>query len=352
MANTDAVVYVFLGDAGNVISLEDVKEWLQIMDEVVDIKLQYDVTSRETCYAVEFRRSASAQQAVQYLNGSRLKNCVVRIRSRVFSAPEAADASAASSSSASAPRAPVSGTTLSSRKRCRETAELPLNHLLPEDLQMDQLLVEHLSDASKAQGFEEVTSLWSTLKSSQEALLSAYRDLDKVKEELGAVDAQLAKLLHVRTSASDGGTNGNAHDTGMSADAGKTPAATLYSLAAHRCISHNCGIPLDAYTPSSVVSFVTRLFGPVAFFSVSASQGEMFVVLRFVFMADEERFLAACSCGSINGHGRSAAPLSEKERALLGLVWARIDFTVTPRDFAVLSPAEGGRQEAVRRLLC
>lgn len=353
MVNTAAVVYVFLDDAQNVVSSEDIKEWLQIIDEVVEIKLQYDAVSRRTCYSVEFRKPTSAQQAVQYLNGSRFKNCLVSIRSRVFAALdsgvtdtdatialEGAPMDATSSPAASSSSLP------STRKSCRETEALPFNHLLPADLQMDQLLVEQLPEAAAADGFDDVAGLWRTLKVSQEKLASTYQELDRTKNELTVADAQLAKLLRVQlsTSAADA-------DLASSTAANRTTTLTdtPFLLVGRRCVSHQRGISMDAYTPSGVVSFVTTSFGPVSFCSVSAIQGEFFLVLRFVFLSDEERFLVACT--SAKDDSRGSVAKTEKEKTLIGLAWTTIDFTITPRDFSALSPAEVKRQDAVRQLL-
>ncbi|KPA78431.1 hypothetical protein ABB37_06059 [Leptomonas pyrrhocoris] len=349
MVNAAAVVYVFLGDAEKAVTMEDIKEWLQIIDDVVEIKLQYDAAAKRTCYSVEFRKHTSAQQAVQYLDGARFKNCVVSIRSRVFAAVEAdaphaayASANDAQVASSSAVLNSVSSSSLT-RKRCRETGELPCNHLLPADLQMDQLLVEQLSDASTTEGSEEVAAHWRNLKTLQEELTMTYSDLRTAQEDLTAADARLAKLLHVHPSvANDDATKANHVSAGAK--------AAPYPLAARRCVSHQRGILTDAHTPNSVVSFVTSSFGPISFCSVTATPREFFLVLKFVFLADEERFLAAAATGgSVNNQGLSAR--SEKERALLRLLWASIDFTLTPRDFAALSPAEANRQQAVRQLL-
>ncbi|KPI85953.1 hypothetical protein ABL78_4996 [Leptomonas seymouri] len=345
MVNAAAVVYVFLEDAGTAVSMEDITEWLQIIDEVVEMKLQYDATSKRTCYSVEFRKHTSAQQAIQYLNGSRFKNSVVSIRSRVFTAVEAdthnapADGAPLASSSSAASNFPSSSFF---GKRCRETEELPCNHLLPADLQMDQLLVEQLSSVSSAEGFEEVDGLWSKLKTLQDRLAVTYRDLARTREDLSAADTQLSKLLHVHRGVGNAGRR----KSGDSTDA----KSAAYPLAASHCVSHRHGIPIDAYTPSSVVSFVTSSFGPIAFYSVSAAPREFFIVLKFVFLADEERFVAASAAGS-SASTKGSAARTEKEKALLNLLWSGVSFTVTPRDFAALSSAEVNRQHAVRQLL-
>lgn len=331
MVNAAAVVYVYLEDAGKAISVDDLKEWLQIIDEVVEMKLQYDAASKRTCYSVEFRKPASAQQAVQYLNGSRFKNCVVSIKSRVFS-PVSDDKQTTSLSSSG----PLASVPASARKRCRESAELPCNHLLPADLQMDQLLVEQLPEANAADGAGSVAALWEKLKSSQEQLVATYRDLDKMKEELAAADTHLAKLLHVHQHTVPSSTDING-------------AASSFALASRRCLSHQHGISVDAYTPSSVVAFVTTSFGPLSFCSTTIVQRDFFLVLKFVFRADEERFLAATADSGGSDSGLSAK--AEKNKALLSLSWCGIDFSITPSDLASLRSTDEERQQTVRNLL-
>lgn len=345
MANAAAVVYVYLEDADKTVSVDDIKEWLQFIDKVVEMKLQYDAASKQTCYSVEFRSPNSAQQAVQYLNGARFKNCVVTIKSRVFTAvePVTSTASSPTPSGTTAATKPA----LATRKRCRATAELPSNHLLPEDLQMDQLLVEQLPDASTSEGFSEVTALWEKLKSSQEQLVAAYKALDATKEELTAADAMLARLLGVHQS--------NDAKSGRDDRSGEEAGTGSYPLAARRCVSHQRGISVEAATPISIVSLVTATFGPLAFCTVTTAQREFFLVLKFVFAADEERFLAATTAVSSSsggdGKAEAVAARTEKERMLISLSWSAIDFNISSRDFAAQWPLDAARQQALRERL-
>ncbi|KAK7199261.1 RNA-binding protein 27 [Novymonas esmeraldas] len=313
-----AVVYVFLDDADRTISIEDVKDWLQILDDVVEIKLQFDTATRRPCYHVQFRRAATAQQAVQYLHGARLKNCVVSIESRVFAAaPEApgqasGDAAAAAASSSSASAAVIAA---APRKRCRETVELPANHLLPPDLQMDAQLAEYLPGLADTPRYAaDGPAAWQRLQAAQAQLSAVYAELETTAAALTHTDARLAELLHGTPGP------GTANDSGSALPLSQQPPRVWQ---ARRVLCHGSAIPYDAHTPSGVVSLLTDSFGPVSLCGESATHSGFFLAVRFVFAADEERFMAAAAApGDAPPQQRQSG---EWRRIVQGLGWRPLD---------------------------
>ncbi|KAG5481612.1 hypothetical protein CUR178_06964 [Leishmania enriettii] len=286
MVNPAAVVHVFLDDANKALSMEDVKEWLQIMNEVVDMKLQFDAATAKTCYYVEFRSPVAAQQAVQYLNGARLKNCVVTIESCVYSSVPETQGSPGSTGE-SVPTATAAPT--QSGKRCRETAALPFNHLLPPDLQMDPLLAECLPDLEKvalysADGF----AMWHQLQEMQKEMVGVHSELDAISAEIANCDAELTQLLHANEGTSASGEVSFSHPPSLL-------RAHISALQAHHCLRNQRAIPLDAHTSSQVAAMLTDCFGPLSLCSEAITQYGFFLAVRFVFAADEELFMAAAT---------------------------------------------------------
>ncbi|CAJ1021988.1 putative RNA recognition motif (RRM, RBD, or RNP domain) [Leishmania utingensis] len=284
MVNAAAVVYIFLEDVHKAVSMEDVKEWLQIVNDVVEIKLQFDAATERPCYYVEFRSATAAQQTVQYLSGARLKNCVVTIQSPMYStAPEA-------QGPVSFPREPLSTTSAAPRPKsdpCSETEELPFNHLLPPDLQMDAPLAKWLPQLEKTALYStDGFTMWQQLQEVQRELVEVYQELELTTEQVAASDTRLSELLHVKESESA------FHGTILSHSPLPLRDRTA-TLQAYHVLSHQQAIPFDAHTPSRVVALLTNCFGPLSLCSEVVTQAGFFLAVRFVFAADEEVFLAA-----------------------------------------------------------
>lgn len=286
MPNDTAVVYIFLDDANKAVSMEDVKEWLQIINDVVEIKLQFDAATERPCYYVEFRSPVAAQQAVQYLNGARLKNCVVTIQSRVYLAAAETQGSASGSGESSSA---AGGTPPVTHKRCRETSELPFNHLLPPELQMDPPLAKYLPQLEKSELYSsDAVAMWQQLQAAQKELVEMYHDLEITAAQIADCDAQLTQLLHMSWIAP--ASNGVMISQSPSSGPGRKTV-----LQAPHFLCHERAIAFDAHTPSRVVALLTDCFGPLSLCSDAVTQTGFFLVVRFVFAADEALFLAAAT---------------------------------------------------------
>ncbi|KAG5480973.1 hypothetical protein LSCM1_06647 [Leishmania martiniquensis] len=322
MVNPAAVVHVFLDDASKAVSMEDMKEWLEIMNEVVEIKLQFDAATGRTCYYVEFRSPVAAQQAVHYLSGARLKNCLVTIESRVYSPLPGAQGhpSTAGEALETASAAPTQ-----SRKRCRETSELPSNHLLPSDLQMDAPLAECLPHLEKVEPFSaDGFAMWQQLREAQKELVGIYSELEAIKTEVESTDAQLARLLHAHRSES-------AHGGALLAHPPSLLRARKSTLQAHHCLCHQRAIPFNAHTPTRVVALLTDSFGPLSLCSEVLTQDGFFLAVRFLFAADEEAFMSAASASGLSKESKERAQYrgAEWKNIVQGLGWRPADNLVS-----------------------
>lgn len=308
MPNDAAVVYIFLDDVNKTVSMEDVKEWLQIINDVVEIKLQFDAATERPCYYVEFRSAVAAQQAVQYLNGARLKNCVVTIQSRVY--PAATETQGPSSNSEESPSA-AGGAPPLTRKRCRETSELPFNHLLPPELQMDPPLANYLPELEKSALYSlDGLAMWRQLQAAQKELVEVFHDLEVTAAQIADCDAQLTQLLHMSWTAP--AANGVIMSHSPSSGPGRKTA-----LQAQHFLCHERAIAFDAHTPSRVVALLTECFGPLSLCSDAATPAGFFLVVRFVFAADEALFLASATASG-------SAEMTKKRDQSQGAEWKSV----------------------------
>jgi hypothetical protein len=64
----------------DVVSLEDITDWLKILGDVQSANLQYDAVAKRTAYRVRFAHPAAANAAVQHLDGSFFKNSGVPLQ--------------------------------------------------------------------------------------------------------------------------------------------------------------------------------------------------------------------------------------------------------------------------------
>lgn len=320
MANPATVVHVFLDDTDKAVSIDDVKEWLQILDDVTTIKLQFDAATRRPCYYVEFRRPTTAQQAVQYLNGARLKNCVVTIQSRVYAAAPPATTTATSTTGAEGEtrtNATVSGAgPAPARKRCRESSALPHNHQLPPDLQMDAALADLLPVLDKT----DATPLWKKLQHSQAEMVDLYSAIETATTQLHKADEQLSDNLHAQAM----GRGAGAMPSEASPPCAGTAAATT-GLRGRRLLCHRELISFDALTLQRVVSVITETFGPLTVCSEASLPHGALLTLRFLFAADEERFLAAATAASA-----PASATTEWRRIVRDLGWTAVEPLASP----------------------
>ncbi|GET87710.1 hypothetical protein, conserved [Leishmania tarentolae] len=314
MPNNAAVVYIFIDDANKVVSIEDVKEWLQIINDVVEIKLQFDAATERSCYYVEFRSPVAAQQVVQYLNGARLKNCVVTIQSPVYST--VAETQGLSRSNGETLPSD-GGARLQLPRRCIETPELPFNHLMPPELQMDPPLAKYLPQLEKTDLYSsDGVVMWQNLQVAQEELAQLYQDLEATVTQIKDSDAHLTELLHMSGAAQ--GYNAPIMSPALSSGPGRHSA-----LQAQHFLYHEKAIAFDAHTPSRVVALLTDCFGPLSLCSEMVTQAGFFLAVRFIFAADEELFLAAASASGPS-QGRNKTEQSEGaewKSVVQGLGW-------------------------------
>lgn len=285
VAGDQRVVYVFLeNDVGKTVTLDDVKEWLQIIGDIDEVRLQYDTTSQAPCFHVKFKRETAAQQSVQYLSGARLKNCLVTIKSKVY---RTASCDAASTqvgtdiASASETAAERESGAAAGPSKAQESQNLPYNHLLPFDLQMDYALTLQLSQLADCSRFNGADVLWAALKDTQCSLVEVYTILQEVERASQEADAELSALL----------SNQPAEPIVSPQYEARMGSAIL---SANLLFRNTVGVSDETQTAARTISLITDVFGPLSVCLQTTLNGIHFLVLRFMFRADEDDFRDVC----------------------------------------------------------
>ncbi|CAD2222213.1 hypothetical protein AGDE_00864 [Angomonas deanei] len=148
------VVLLYVDDEEESVSVQDIYNWLTILGAVEEVKPQYDPSTKGICFSVTFKLPVTAQQCVYYLNGAKLKNCLVTMKSSVYRAPSD-DASS-----------------VKKEEEVQISANLPNNHLMPSELRMDTLLAERLHRLSEGD-FEGSAEMIEKLKKLQQQFVAA-----------------------------------------------------------------------------------------------------------------------------------------------------------------------------------
>ncbi|KEG10665.1 hypothetical protein DQ04_03441020 [Trypanosoma grayi] len=289
------VVHVFVEDQ-SVVLADDVHDWLKIIDDIEEMKMQYDTAQQRSFYWVRFKHAPAAQQAVNYLDGERLKNQVIHIRSTVYTKRTASDADAEENS---APDAPEKGETLVANPL------LPLNHQMPSDLQVDVALVDCIPELVSADGDgSEAAELAQRLREFQETYCRVQEALLATEEKLHKADEEVVVLLR---------GNGNvSNDTEESSCRGGDSGETKREVTKRgKRIRNAARIPLDFFDPAGLVSKLTRYVGPVTdyCFNVSADGNSFHAIVEFYHEND-----AALALSLLTGHTEQTSNRMKRTR--------------------------------------
>ena len=218
-SNADEACAINIGNIDcNAVSEDDIVDWLKLLGEVKSISRRYNPTTNETGYRLVFRHAATANLAVQFVDGVvfRDKERPLSITSSVFTKSAKIGSSGISgeamedSGGASAPPAGVDNA--ADQRVAQGRTILPSNQQMPDDLQMDFQLVctiPQLLEAERiASGADDVStddSLFALgpelLHGSQEAFKTLQELQLKyicVRREAEELDTKLeAKRAHV-----------------------------------------------------------------------------------------------------------------------------------------------------------
>lgn len=235
MSSIDARrVFVFLDDAHGSVTAEDVSDWLSMLGVLESIKLQFDATTKRPCYAVVFRGAPAAQQAVQYLDGVKLKNCTVTVTSNVYrkidTTPALTDTDGAS--------------VHSTRPAYPEVEALPHNHMMPADIRMDPILAGQLSLLDDEEAYPGHAALLSELLDLQKRVSVTLEQIDEVSKDLDEADQRLV--------------------SSVAAHEGVHNASCSSSDLANAHYRNGIGIPVGLCSALTLVTHITEAFGPIA----------------------------------------------------------------------------------------
>ncbi|CCW69122.1 unnamed protein product [Phytomonas sp. Hart1] len=321
MTEDPNIVYVFVENEDRNVTMEDVSDWLGIIDEIESTKFQFDATSGSTCYQVRFRKSISAQQTVQYLSGSKLKNCTITIKSKTFQKCEVApatddgtngDAGAASGRPKEMNRAaPVSARNIS--------AILPLNDRLPPEVQMDAVLADLLPALAKeTESYPGVEAFMQELLAAQTKLAGLLADIAEVDEQIQRRNEALEEVLAAQKHAPQTEANTfNGKET-ANGDSNLPSKPTIFS--------NSTGIAAFECSPLDLVSFLTKRFGPISQCECLINpQTELyFVSIQFMMPSDGDAFrqrIDSKTDGDLEQRKKSRVEVSLSEQMVFKQQW-------------------------------
>lgn len=324
------VVYVFVenderegaasagdSDATAAISAEDLSNWLSIVGPLEYVKLQYDATSQRPCFCVRFRRSAAAKQAFEYLDGVRLKNCPVRIQSRVFrrTVADVADPHALQRAEDSAP---TPATATESELGQRPSAGLPHNHCLPQMLRMDPELVEFLAEKGTSPSHEQGEQTFPCFSDCASELRAKQAELHSI---LSAIAATRASIISVdneirRVATAAGATEGQTQPSrATKADASLWPEQQSRESDAPCAVRSAAAIPLSRCPPAALVSYVSEMFGPLSWcqclLDTTGGEDQYCVAFAFMLCHDSEAFMRSFTQDGEGTERKSKVPRRE-----------------------------------------
>ncbi|RNF09841.1 hypothetical protein TraAM80_01866 [Trypanosoma rangeli] len=289
------VVHVSVEDQSAVL-VEDVHDWLRIIGDVEETKVQYDTARRCPFYWVRFKHASAAQLAVNYLDGEKLKNHVIHISSNVYAKRLPAEVNA--EDLALAKRA-------EGEQQVVANPNMPLNHQMPPDLRMDTLLVDSipalLSTAAKDSEHHGLVRQLRQLQESychvQEAIREAEGCIQKTDEEVGQL---------LRGSEASSGSVG----TGSCE---KVQGVRVTEFTRSRRISNAVQIPMTLLDPAGLIVRFTRHIGPVTDYSFSVSlDGRSFRTIVEFFHEDDA--VHALQLLKRDGSGGAAIPAAKRPR--------------------------------------
>ncbi|ORC92593.1 uncharacterized protein TM35_000033460 [Trypanosoma theileri] len=297
------VIHVYVEDQ-SVVLADDVHDWLKIIDEVDEMKVQYDTAQQRLFYWVRFKHVFAAQQAVNYLDGERLKNTVVHITSNFYTK-----------------RSPVSinevndvKEALEKEQRIPEKLNLPMNHQMPSDLQMDAALVNTipvlLSDSEKKNEYQELVQ---KLKKLQETYFHVQKTLEKTEEDIHKTDEEVKKLLLGNNNNNNNNNNNSDLTEKKTEDEGDDIVDEKGENGQSRRIHNTVYIPISLCDPASIITKLAKYVGPITdyIFLLSPEKNSFQAVVEFFHAND-----AILALQILTGGLDEASMIGKKRRRL------------------------------------
>ncbi|EKF31323.1 hypothetical protein MOQ_004844 [Trypanosoma cruzi marinkellei] len=290
------VVHVFVEDP-SVVLIEDVHDWLRIIDDVEEAKVQYDTARRCRFYWLRFKHGFAAQLAVNYLDGEKLKNNVVRIFSSVYTKRAPVEAHA---------DGPTHPEGEKEEQQAVENPNLPFNHRMPSDLRMDAPLVDSIPTLllAAAEGSEHHV-LVQQLCQLQKSYCQIQEMIQEAELNIQKADQEVMQLLRGNDKSSVSvvnGSNDKAEDERSS------------ELRRSRRLANTVQIPMTLLDPASLIVKFTRHVGPVTDYSFSvSSDGHFFRTVVEFFHEDD----VAYALQILNGGGSSKVATHSTKRTRL-----------------------------------
>ncbi|EPY20983.1 hypothetical protein STCU_08746 [Strigomonas culicis] len=282
------VLYIFVDeDGGSVVSREDVKEWLSLVDEVVQIKVQYDATEKKNCFFVQLKHATAAEQCFCYLSNTKLKGCLIDVRSPVYKR-RTDDAPTEDSSSAPSATKKVRTEGESAGSPVVMSVELPHNLEVPAELSLDGPLVSRLPFIMESEDGKDVVQKLSRLQEKLVLLRKRASDLDDTTTVPAA-----PLLTSESTEEQVGGVNA-------------VRQQELLLFQNQQPFSH------EDYTTSFILAHLTRTFGPLSrAFQIDLPGNKFHLLVEFFFSTDTERFVDAKE--------------QPQDRGVLSYEWSSVD---------------------------
>ncbi|KAG8342390.1 hypothetical protein TRVL_06787 [Trypanosoma vivax] len=321
------VVHVFVDDQSTVL-IDDVREWLSIIDEIDEIKVQYHTGRQCSFYCVRFKRHWAAQQAVNYLDGERLKNCLVEICSPFYTKQPKCTTNV--------------GTELCTATARTSNVNLPHNHKMPSDLQMDELLVNTIPTLRSVDEADECTELVQRLRRLQELHCATLQELETTRSEIIKADEEVTMLLR-------GGNVSSNPEV-----AGSSPSSS--TKCPNRRIRNTTPIPMSLCDPANLISKLTRHIGPVSDYRFTTSRdNQSFNAVVDLFHAEDallamEVLSGRCGRPRDAAHGEPVASAAEVLGPLAGYGWVQCVPTAMPRTQTFTHELDAMHRNAIRAL--
>ncbi|ESL08801.1 hypothetical protein TRSC58_03490 [Trypanosoma rangeli SC58] len=292
------VVHVSVEDQSAVL-VEDVHDWLRIIGDVEETKVQYDTVRRCPFYWVRFKHASAAQLAVNYLDGEKLKNHVIRISSKVYTKRLPVEANAED---------PALAKRDEEEQQAVANPNMPLNHQMPPDLRMDTPLVDSIPALlSAAAEDSEHHDLVRQLRQLQESYCHVQEAIREAEGCIRKTDEEVGQLLRGSEAPSGSVGTGNCE---------KVQDVKVTEFTRSRRISNVVQIPMTFLDPAGLIVRFTRYIGPVTDYSFSVSlDGQSFrTVVEFFHEDDAGHALQLLKGGESDGAAIPAAKRPRLER--------------------------------------
>lgn len=294
-SNTDPnVVYVFVqDDPDESVATEDILDWLGILDQIDDVKRAFDQVDNQTGYAVRFKHPVGAHLAVSHLDGEKLKNHVVRIKSNVYSAPKKSSDSgsgeAGKANDMSGSGSGGSGSAMSpAPQNDRVSADLPHNHFMPKEYRMCEPLLDYVKAVAS-----DDNSVWADGKAVVEKLKALQLEWYNNSVALERVQAQMKEAneqIRAKHSFKPVGAPEGNNETGSAASLSSATGEGKFLFCTASPIS------FQSISPALLLSMISEFFGPIErhAYEVTPSGLEYVLFFQLMMAEDAERFFSVC----------------------------------------------------------